>query len=212
MNQAAIFTVAGVVFIPAITAWCFLVMKAPKIHEGLEARAKQACAILALAGGDLLRDLRGQLNQTLLPHDTGEDPYMTRIDFSLPTPLLRRYKQIAKVERAAKNAPLRLQRRVMRSAWVAGALTVCLVLSGVLAGCKDWIGIAPAQWAIAVAGVFLLGALAYAVWFARPYRVVHRAELLASAEALTRPSVSNAARTLGFGGVESSAKAVDETW
>lgn len=184
--------------LPGLTVTYFLVTKAPVIHHGLDHRARRACTILSLAAGDLLRDLRNQINSTLHTFDSGEDPYMMRVDFSLPTPLLRRYKQINKLERLARKSPVELQKCVMKSAWSVGAFSLAAIATGALAAAKDWVGLVPAQWALAAAGALLLAALTQGAWFLRPYRRVHRAELLASAESAQRPSVANAARTLGL--------------
>lgn len=163
----------------------------------LAARSEKVSTDLQLAAADMLKELRDQLNEILSEYDEGTDLYLTRVDYRRPLADVRRYDEVIRRERAARDAPRRIQRRIGWARWLSGltatAMTVALVAAGFedtpLPGLAIGMGLWPARLILIVGGVFVIAGFAYSATIIRPYRAVEKAEGLAlSLGAVEQPS------------------------
>lgn len=197
MDQTGALTITVPLFIGSIALTWFLIARAPNIPRELATRATAASVRLRLVGSDLLRDIRNQLNVALRDYDEGDDPYLTRVDYQVPSVLLRRYRKIMQLEKYARAAPGEVQRRIRIAMWVAVALTVLFFGASVLASLETFIGMLPCHITLGVGAVTVaVGLVLGGVFFMRPYTRVSKAELRGLEELRQRPGLRSMAEAL----------------
>lgn len=197
MDQTGALTITVPLFLGSIALTWFLLARAPRLPRELTTRATAASVRLRLVGSDLLRDLRNELNVALRDYDEGDDPYLTRVDYEVPSAMLRRYRKIMQLEKYARAAPGQVQRRIRLAVWVAVVLTLLFFAASVLASLDSFIGMFPSYWTLAAGAVVVAVGLALGgVFFARPYARVSKAELRGLDELRSRPALRSIAEAL----------------
>ncbi|WP_449407576.1 hypothetical protein [Microbacterium maritypicum] len=200
MDQTGALTITVPLFVGSIALTWFLIARAPSIPRELSSRAAAASVRLRLVGSDLLRDIRNQLNVALRDYDKGDDPYLTRVDYQVPSVLLRKYRKIMQLEKFARAAPGDVQRRIRIAVWVAASLTVLFFGASVLASLEKFIGMLPCHIALIVGAVIVaVGLVLGGVFFLRPYARVNKAEIRGLGELRRRPGLRSMAEALDVG-------------
>lgn len=198
MDQTAILTVSIPLFVGSIALTWFLLTRAPGLPRELSERADESSVRLRLIGSVLLRDLRNDLNVALKEHDEGNDQYLTRVDYQVPSITLRRYRKIMQLERAARNAPRQVQKRLRFAVLIAIILTALFFATSVLAGLESLIGRSPSHYALIASGVTVTaGLILSGFFFVRPYLNVSKSEIRGLQELKAQPGLRIMAEALG---------------
>lgn len=197
MDQTATLTVSIPMFVGSVAVTWFLLTRAPGLPRELDDRATESTVRLRLVGAALLRDLRNDLNVALRDYDKGDDPYLTRVNYQVPSETLRRYRKIMHLEKAARSAPSQVQKRLRVAVYFAISLTVLFFAAAVLAGLEPFIGLVPCYVTLSVAGCLVaLGLVLAGFFFVWPYARVSKSELRGLDELRAQPGLRNIAEAL----------------
>lgn len=210
MDQTGVLTVSIPMFVGSIGLTWFLLTRAPRLPKELATRATESTIKLRLVGSALLRDLRNDLNIALRDYDAGNDPYLTRVDYQVPSATLKRYRKIMQLEKAAREAPGQVQRRIRVAIFVSIALTMLFFAAAVLGCLKAAVSLVPSYFALSAAGILVaVGLILSGFFFVKPYVRVSRSELRGLDELRARPGLNWMAEALG---VETEEVAKEGEW
>lgn len=198
MDQTSILTISVPLFAGSIGLTWFLLARAPRLPRELSNRSKEAAVRLRLASSTLLRDLRSELNIALQDYDRGDDPYLTRVNYQVPSATLKQYRKLMILESAARKAPNQVLRRIRLVTIVSIVLTALFLTTAILASLESFIGLFYSYCSLALSGtVVIAGLILSLIFFARPYMNVSKSEARGLSEISSRPSLRVMAEALG---------------
>lgn len=210
MDQSAILTASVPIFLGSVTLSWFMLAKAPKLPRELSRRAETSTIRLRLISAVILRNLRNDLNFALKEHDEGNDPYLTRVDYEVPSQTFRKYRRIMLLEKHARQAPAKVQRRIRIITHIASCLTIISFTTMTLAAFESVIGITPSIIALGACGlVILVGLVLVSIFFVRPYAHVNNSEFRGQEELKSQPAIHYMAEALH---VEITTEPRSENW
>lgn len=197
MDQTGVLTISIPMFLASIGLTWFLLSRGHGLPRELSARATESTVRLRLVGSALLRDLRNELNVALRDYDEGNDPYLTRVKYQVPAELLRQYRKIMQLEKAARRAPTLVQKRLRIAIFVAIILTILFFAAAVLSAMEPILGLFPCYIALGASTcVVAVGLVLSVFFFVFPYQRVGKSELRGLEELKARPGLHGMAEAL----------------
>lgn len=197
MDQTGALTISVPMFLGSIGLTWFLLARAPELPRELTGRATESTVRLRLVGSALLRDLRNDLNVALRDYDEGNDPYLTRVKYQVPSETLRGYRKIMLLEKAARLAPGQVRKRLRVAVIIAIVLTILFFSASVLAALESFIGLLPCYIILGASSVLVaIGLILSVFFFVVPYSRVSKSELRGQEELKARPGLHSIAEAL----------------
>lgn len=170
MDQETTLTLAVALLIASIAALWPVLSLGNSLRARMEADVSAARITLGRAAKESLRNIRVLLDDIFAAADSGEDPWLTRVDPDAVLDPAREYTKFVTTASGLMRCVDAVQKR-SRLAFVILVVFTCVAALTVAAGaCSYFIGLAWAHWGLVACGViFVAGAVCF-VRIVVPYR------------------------------------------